>query len=267
MKYNEAMVNAWQVPSQIAHASKQAYRWGKDCLDALAPPIVQVGEDEAAMGDFEIDEPTAYCSRCGQSVGEGEATTRGCSHCVNQSMPWQRMYRLSSYDEPMATWIRCFKFRRHWTWSQAFGQWLSNIIAEPLDDKPDAKTLVIPVPMHWQRRCFRGYNQSALIAQAFCKQRALSDTAGRWVYSDVMKRTRRTTPQSEIHAHDKRLLNVRDAITMPPLDLSEHHVLLIDDVMTTGATLRECCKLIKAGKPKSLRIGVVAVAGSRRKGK
>ncbi len=100
------------------------------------------------------------------------------------------------------------------------------------------KWAFVPVPLDWYRRNDRGFNQSADIAQILSKRFSLS-------YSEALKRTRFTKPQVKLRGSQRRQ-NIKGAIS--PAEegqLDFENFLLIDDVWTTGSTLKECCKALK----------------------
>ena len=224
---------------------RRAGLWVGSVLDDLMPPV-DVPEDAA---DWEPDEVTAYCPRCGASAGEGSVMPRGCAFCLDKTFPWQRLTRLAYYGTPVDDWIRQLKFHRRWR----FGGWLGRQLADALDEPHDAdKRIVCAVPMHRLRRWRRGYNQADLIARAVTKSKG-------WTFAPILKRTRHTPPQTAI-APSRRHDNVRHSFAIEPVDLKGYEVILIDDVKTSGATLSACTKLLKQAGARSIHAAVVAVA-------
>lgn len=106
--------------------------------------------------------------------------------------------------------------------------------------------VVIPVPLHFWRENSRGFNQSSLIGQI------LSDSLG-LAYCDAIKRIRYTKPQVKLKSFDRHK-NIRNAFVISPnISISQcPNVLLIDDVWTTGSTLRECCYVLKKAGAKKV---------------
>ncbi len=99
--------------------------------------------------------------------------------------------------------------------------------------------VIIPVPLHWWKGKDRGFNQSALIGQSLSKKIGLG-------YCEGLKRIRYTKPQVKLKGYDRHQ-NIRDAFAINPnyqLQTTPY-ILLIDDVWTTGSTLRECCYVLK----------------------
>ena len=118
--------------------------------------------------------------------------------------------------------------------------------------------LVIPVPLHWTRKWKRGYNQAEVIASG------AADALGVPMRTDVLKRQRRTTTQTKIDVENKHL-NVADAFSADGsacTDLTENgirHILLIDDIFTTGNTSCACFHALRILLPSSVRISVATL--------
>lgn len=106
--------------------------------------------------------------------------------------------------------------------------------------------VLVPVPLFPRRKRMRGYNQSALLAQALARQLGLP------VNERTLNRTRNTTSQAGTNNSDERKANVRDAFTCRDGQLAGKHVLLVDDVSTTGATLDACARALRGAGVKSV---------------
>lgn len=106
--------------------------------------------------------------------------------------------------------------------------------------------LVIPVPLHWQRQNWRGFNQSSLLAKSLAKRLGLE-------YKEVLKRVKNTKSQVKLDSFARRQ-NIKNAFLLVDKkeDLSSKSVILVDDVWTTGATLRECCRELKKARAKKV---------------
>jgi ComF family protein len=114
--------------------------------------------------------------------------------------------------------------------------------------------LLVPVPLHWRRRLQRGYNQSELLC------RGISEVMGRPVNKRALVRHRNTHQQS-MQASGDREENVRDAFSVRhPDDLQGKHLLLVDDVLTTGATLGSCCDALKSVNNLKISIATLSIA-------
>lgn len=217
--------------------------------DDLLPPAVGIalpGED----APWTPDTPADYCVRCGHDVGPGEMTLTGCSRCDGRRLPWHRVVRLGAYDGPVGERIRRMKFTGQWQWATQLGALLAERVPAPGADP--GQVVVVPVPMHWLRRWWRGFNQASLLATAIAEHRG-------WLMLEALHRTRHTAPQTTL-APSSRAKNVSQSFAARAVDLKGLHVVLVDDVLTTGATARPCCRLLKQMGARTITMAVVAVA-------
>lgn len=105
--------------------------------------------------------------------------------------------------------------------------------------------LVVPVPLHWTRRNFRGFNQAFLLGQILSKKLGLD-------FASCLKRARLTKSQVGLDSQQRRD-NVRGAFALTMNhELSTKNIILIDDVWTTGSTLKECCYVLKRAGAKKV---------------
>ncbi len=127
---------------------------------------------------------------------------------------------------------------------------MATLLAEALDDRGlhhvDA---VVPVPIHWRRRCMRGFNQSELLS-------ALVPAAK--LRPDLLTRIRSTRPQVGLTS-EQREKNIQGAFKAHPT-VNGKSILLIDDVLTSGQTAQECAKALK--QTGAFEVGILAFAGS-----
>ena len=201
--------------------------------------------------DWEPDHPEDYCPRCGQTIGPYAAIAHGCASCYKQHFHWDRMIRLGPYQSPLDRRIKSLKFHHTWKWADYLGKQLATALPQP---QPGHAIYITSVPLHRNRRLKRGYNQSELIAQRIAKQRHFR-------YRNLLKRTKDTLPQSSLPP-SKRAANVSGAFSLihPNLDLENAHIIIIDDVKTSGSTLTQCAKLLRKANPLTITAAVIAVA-------
>lgn len=223
------------------------YRGAVGLLDQVWPTVVST--ELAKFKDWQPDEADDYCQRCGASAGPGSVLADGCTFCRNARMPWDRVTRLSLYDEPMDGWIKQMKFAKQWSWATHFGQLLADRVGEPIE--PD-KMVVTYVPMHWRRRWRRGFNQAELMAKSLAKSRG-------WPMVPMIERAHWTPPQPSVIA-SQREANVKQSFDLRDVDLDGWQVVVVDDIKTSGATLGTCCKLLKGAGARSIQVAVAAVA-------
>lgn len=216
-------------------------------LDRLWPTVVDA--ERALHGDWQPDEADDYCHRCGASAGPGSILADGCAFCRADRLPWDRLTRLSLYDEPMEGWIKQMKFGRQWTWAPHLGRLLASRVGEAIDPQ---RVVVTHVPMHWRRRWRRGFNQAELMAKALAKARG-------WPALPLLSRPQWTHPQPAVMG-SQREANVKHSFALRHVDLTGWQVVLIDDIKTSGATVATCCKLLKEAGARSIHVAVAAVA-------
>jgi len=150
-----------------------------------------------------------------------------------------------AYDFPIDAAIKALKFgRRLW-----YGPALAQLLGSVLDSLPDDLDAVLPVPLHWRRKWWRGFNQAREIARPVARQLGLPLVGG-------VRRARPTRAQSGLTATARRQ-NLRGAFVASHAN-DWRHVLIVDDVITTGATVRELARTVsRAGAEK---VSVLAVA-------
>ena len=98
--------------------------------------------------------------------------------------------------------------------------------------------LVVPIPLHAERRQERGFNQAEILARAFC------EVTGDRLRQRLLRRLKATAPQFGLSARE-RASNVKRAFTAPPCDLQRWPILLVDDIYTTGATIAAARRILE----------------------
>ncbi len=185
----------------------------------------------------------ALCPRCGlPASSHGE-----CGRCLRQPPLWQRLTCVSDYQPPLSHWIQQLKFSR----TIALRVMLARLLLLKLLTKrridPDVVfDLVLSVPLHHQRAWQRGYNQAALLAQPLAH----------WLqceYREGVSRIRQRRAQHLLTAAARRH-NLHDAFRLE-MPVQGRHILLIDDVVTTGSTVTEISRLLQARGAASIHIG------------
>ncbi|HWQ55631.1 MAG TPA: ComF family protein [Bryobacteraceae bacterium] len=121
-------------------------------------------------------------------------------------------------------------------------------LALPRDQRFD---LVVPVPLHWRRRWSRGFNQSELLAQDMARRCGIP-------VQNIVRRTRATDVQAGL-SNSRRRRNVADAFRVKAREaVAGRRILLVDDVMTTGATASACAAVLKRAGAKSVALLALA---------
>ena len=136
------------------------------------------------------------------------------------------------------------------------GRWAARLLGERLAASPlyADVDLVVPVPLHWTRRWQRGYNQAAVIA------REVAQVLGAPCAERLLKRRRRTRSQARLQGTAAKAANVSGAFALRSSHCpAAHHILLIDDVFTTGATLAACHRALRRAYGPQVRISVATL--------
>lgn len=132
--------------------------------------------------------------------------------------------------------------------SEPFGQLMIKKIIENLSKKQIKKIILIPIPLHSKRLRWRGFNQAELLAQE------ISQKLNIHVINDLLIRTKHTLPQAKIQKAFQRRQNIHDVfkLTSEEIDFTNKIILLIDDISTTSATLKEAARILNILKPKQI---------------
>lgn len=188
-----------------------------------------------------------HCRTCGLELGR---TVEACGECLARTPAFDSTRAGFGYRAPIASLVQRFKFDRDLAAGRVLARLLAERLAASRAPRPD---LMIPVPLNWRRLWRRGFNQSELLC------RDLSRHFGGLPWADALQRSRPTVTQSELPA-DRRAGNVRGAFAVGHLPPGVRHAVLVDDVMTTGSTLRECARVLKRAGLARVDVWVVARA-------
>ena len=178
-----------------------------------------------------------------------------CARCIDSSPRFRRArsiarYRPAAEDDPAS--LPALIRRHKYGLDQSVGRALAEYLGPHLPIARDDLDIVVPVPLHRSRLWWRGFNQAALLAAEVADRLDLPLDTG------VLVRVRATNPQTSRH-HDERLRNVRDAFHAPrPKRVAGKRILLVDDVMTTGATAEECAGMLLDAGAKAVDVFTLA---------
>jgi ComF family protein len=177
------------------------------------------------------------CPRCAVPLATPAAA---CGECLRREPPFDATYAPFAYGHPVDLLVAKLKFGR----SLAAGRVLSALWLDAIrESAPPRPALLVPVPLHAARLRERGYNQALELARPLAGSRGIALAQG------LLTRTRATPAQTALDAKTRRR-NLRGAFAfhaeaLDGLDPAVHRVAVIDDVMTTGATVRECARVLK----------------------
>ena len=237
-------------------------RGGRAILDLLYPPLclacrTPVSDPRALCADcwkaLTFIEG-AVCDCCGLPFELDPGSDSLCASCMVRPPAFDRARAAIHYDDASKGMILALKRADRLEFAQLFAVWLRRAGAPLLD----AADLIMPVPLHRFRLWRRRYNQSAILAQR------LADLTGKPFDPCILVRTRATPSQGQMPSAKARARNVRGAFRVSVRradNLEGHSVLLIDDVLTTGATIEACARALKrAGAEKVLVLTIARVA-------
>ncbi len=188
-----------------------------------------------------------YCSVCGEAFAGAMDRAFKCSNCDGRRMAFN--FAISGFKAagPLRELIHHFKYSGDLTLRGVLANALMPTLEEPRLAVEDLSTWVlVPVPLHWLREMRRGFNQSWELCREISIRTGIPA-------AQIMRRKRRTSTQAKLNRHE-RLENLRGVFALRrsfPLpgwrrpNIRGKKVLLVDDVLTTGATAHECAKVLK----------------------
>jgi ComF family protein len=189
------------------------------------------------------------CTCCGRVFESRDGADRVCGDCQTDPPPFTRARAAALYDGPVTQAITRFKFSRQLAFLPVMQHWLQR---PPCLELVAAADLLAPVPLHPKRIKHRGFNQSLFLAQAF---------PGAAVAREALVRTVHTAPQVGLNPKEREK-NVKGAFAVPdPAQVKGKSVLLIDDLYTTGSTVKECARVLRKAGTRRVEVLTVARVG------
>lgn len=208
------------------------HRLCESCLDLLAPPV------------------DAACPFCAAPTPTIDAERGRCSLCEGKRFYFDRVHALGRYAGPLATAMRRAKEIRHGSLVRALGRILTD---RHRSDWSNAKfDAVLPMPLHWRAKLFRGGHGVHFLADEIARRLALRAP------EKVLYWRRKVLRQSGLPPRE-RFRNVRNALGLHKgYPLQEARLLLVDDILTTGATASEAARVLRQAGAKRIEVAVVA---------
>jgi len=191
------------------------------------------------------------CPRCGHELGEYAAVHTRCHSCTDKILHFRSATAPFRYEEPVRGLILQMKLARR----PDLAAPLADALADHLEKEGTMgeTDVIVPVPLHWRRHLHRGYNQALLIARTISRRFDVK------LDSRSLRRLQPTGTQTSL-TMQARLDNLKGAFGLRRSGAFRGlRVLLIDDVLTTGATCAECSRvLMRAGSARAVRVATVA---------
>lgn len=240
---------SWRIPRIISALSLGLRSVEREFLGYELPPP----DSELADRGWVPDPPGSWCLRCGSGRPAASRSSRGCPECRGRRLPFESVVRLGAYREPLDGWLLRIK-RRSW-----------HSMAERLGDRlgeqclavwgPSSIDGVVPVPMPPLRRLWRGIDHSAALASRVARTfrvplvRLLVHGGDRTQVG--RSRTERLRRRSPFRLHPRAMSRGSDL----------RRIVLVDDVRSTGSTVRQACRLLaERFEGLEIRVAVVAIA-------
>ncbi|MDF1579365.1 MAG: ComF family protein [Desulfuromonadales bacterium] len=227
-------------------------------FDLLLPPLCLACRQRGA-----VDRTTMLCAECRQELPRylgarcrccalpfaAAAGTHFCAGCLRHPPAFSQIYFHGIYTHLLRDVIHRFKYQEDISLARPLGRLLLSTAGEDIDTfRPE---VIVPVPLHPARIRQRCYNQALLVARELARN---SRCPVPW---QALRRIRPTLSQQGLPAATRRK-NVRGAFAADGQHVDGKRVLLVDDVMTTGATLNECARTLRRAGAQQVAAAVVA---------
>jgi ComF family protein len=215
-------------------------------IDFINSPMCQKCGDPF---QFKLDEPEENISSENISANNIQKPELLCTNCIQNPPIYYLQRSVFNYNENSNFIITKFKYSDNTHAAPYLAKQLHNISKNFIGEID----VITSVPIHYKKLLKRKYNQSAILANSYAK------ITKKPVDNFILKRTKNNKPQAGLH-RDERLKNVKGSFDVNKkllLKIKRKNILIIDDVITTGATIAECCKVLN--KNGANKIYVLAV--------
>ncbi len=190
--------------------------------------------------------PEARCPVCALPYPAGSHSSHRCGRCTVNPPSFSKVYPLGLYQHQLREAIHQFKFNQKVGLDRPLAQLLNRIIVDL------TATLIVPVPLHRKRLQQRSYNQALLLARELARLKKIP------LAKDLLQKTVETPAQQELTARERER-NLKQAFQVKEA-LDGERILLVDDVLTTGATAVACSRVLLAAGAAEVQVAVLARA-------
>jgi ComF family protein len=191
-----------------------------------------------------------YCERLGIPFAYDPGPGVLSMQAIADPPAYQRARAAVRYDDVARTLVHALKYGDRIDLAPIMGRWMARAGLELMDDAE----VLVPVPLHWRRLWTRRYNQSALLAQAISRESNIP------VAKNALKRIKATAQQVGL-SQSQRAENVQGAFQVPAdgrIEVTGKRVILVDDVLTSGATADACARALLRAGAKAIDVVVFA---------
>jgi len=193
-----------------------------------------------------------FCPRCGRIRQDG-GEDHACARCLREPPAFTRHRSCGVYGGTLKDVILLFKYRKYAPLSRPLAGFADAAVG-PDPGLWAGADFLVPVPLHPARRRDRGFNQARLLARGLARLRGLR------VLDGCLVKVRNAPPQAGLRAADRERNVVRAYAVRRPDRVRGRTLVLVDDVTTTGATLRECARILLDAGAKEVRAVTLAQA-------
>lgn len=204
--------------------------------------------EQCASGVREIRAP--FCQRCSESFDGAITGAFTCANCAHREFTFEAAVSRFRSEGVVREFIHRFKYERQFYLRHQLGDWLA---AAWLDERIQHRPVdyLIPVPLHSARRREREFNQAEVLA------RILGKRTGTPVL-EALRRNRYTSTQTRLNRRE-RMENLHGAFELRHNSpVQSRHLIIVDDVFTTGSTVEECARVLSQAGAESIRVVTVA---------
>lgn len=193
---------------------------------------------------------SGFCPRCGLLFPEPSVAVSACLECRLSPPPWQKVFFYACYDGLLKNIVLRFKFHGQLGLLHVLHEMLASALHR--QDNPDFD-MIVPIPLHPQKLRSRGFNQSLELARGVVHQACAS------IQEQALVRTRHTPAQHTL-PRPQRMENLKGAFAADPALVRGRSILLVDDILTTGATARSAAKALLKARARDVCLLILARA-------
>lgn len=195
------------------------------------------------------------CPKCAAPIPTGSS----CPFCHGNGIyPFDQIVALGPFRQPLRKMIHEMKYHHRWPLAETLADRM--LSEKRIRDVLDHADVLIPTPLHWSRQIRRGYNQANSLANRLARYRKNLAVASPIV------RLKNTVAQTTVRSAADRAANLRFAFALTDIaQIKDKRIALVDDVLTTGSTLKSAARTLKEAGPAAISAIVLAVADPRRR--